>query len=881
MEPVVNTLRALPLFSGLPREVFAQLVGELEEVSLPAGATVVAQGDPGDAMYIVITGTLEVRIQHEGRSEPLAAIGPGGWFGEMALITGDPRSASVVSLAESRLVRLPKERFTALSERHPVLLREIAKVLCRRLAQTSEDVGRARRTYAEAFDSALALCDPGERHLLSLAALAERPEPAVLGALPGCADAVERLPALARRYPALLGSADGGAYSLHPRFRDYLVERLHRDEGAGVVVGLHAALAAIYEARGDWREAIAHWQRAQDWPQAVRLLRERSGSGNPPTAADLGVWLERFPEPVLLAEADLVRVKADLLAQRGQREAAIALCRRALAAGPADVPGREALVRSLADHYLAQGEVEQAIACLRDQGDGEVAPSVALQEAEAARYLAAGRSQEAYAWARSARALSRGLREGMTFPFRRARFFQGWGGVAVALVAGALVVRLAPAGLSVPAVRFLAILVVAAILWARGRPADYVVALGMGLAWILLGVAPARDAFAGFASSTWFLILGVYGLGAALGRSGLLYRITLLTLRRFPPSFMGHVLALGLAGVASTVLIPSVQGRVTLIGPMLASVSETLGYPPRSRGSAGLAMATFLGFSLATTLFLTGTSTCLLAWGMLPEATREEITWLRWLQGVLLLEVVAFVAAVGWIVWRYRPSEVRPVRSGLLDTQLQALGPLSYEERTTGVLAAAVLLGWLSQGLHGINPAWFALGGFCALLTSGVLDRATLRSGVDWPFLLFLGMVFSMAGLTGRLGVDAWLAQLVQGALGGVSHPAAAVAAAVIITVGVRFVLPWQTAVPLLTVALGPFAQQAGLSPWIVALVALKAGNIFVLPYQNPFYLTLYYATEERVFSHAQARPFAWVYLGIVLLAFLLSLPYWRALGLA
>lgn len=174
----------------------------------------------------------------------------------------------------------------------------------------------------------------------------------------------------------------------------------------GVIVGLHAVLAAIYEARGDWGEAIAHRQPAQDWPQAVRLLRERLGSGSSPPAADLGVWLERFPEPVLLAEADRVRVKADLLARWGQREAAIALCGRALAAGPANPADREALMRSLADHYLAQGAVEQAIACLRDQGDGEVAPSVALQEAEAARYLAAGRSQEAYAWARSARALS-------------------------------------------------------------------------------------------------------------------------------------------------------------------------------------------------------------------------------------------------------------------------------------------------------------------------------------------------------------------------------------------------------------------------------------------------------------------------------------------
>jgi len=881
MDAIVTTLRTVPLFSGLPREVLAQLVGELEEVSAPAGAAVVKQGEPGDAMYIVVSGTLEVQIEQEGRAEPLAVIGPGDWFGEMAILTGDPRSASVVALSEARLLRFPKERFLALSERHPVLLREIVRVLCRRLARTSEDMSRARRTYGQAFDSAVALASPEERRLLFRAALQERPDPDVLELLPGCAAASAWLEALAGRYPALMWREERERYAFHPRFREYLLDRLSREEGVAVVAGLHAALAAIQEDRGERRETITHWQRAQEWPRAARLLREHLGSSDPPAESDLALWLERFPEPVLFAEPELVKARADLLARRGQPEAAIALCRRALASGPAEAPGREALVRVLADLYLAQGDVEQAIACLKDHGDGEVGPSVALQEAEAARYLAAGRGQEAYAWARSARALARGLREGMAFPLRRARFVQGWGGAALALGAGLVVLTQSPAGLSPTGVRFLATLVAAAILWARARPPEYVVALALGLAWVLFGVAPARMAFAGFASSTWFLILGVLGLGAALGRSGFLYRVTLLALRRFPSSFLGHALALGLAGVASTVLIPTVQGRVALIGPMLVNVSDALGYPPRSRGSAGLATAAFLGFSLATTLFLTGTPTCLLAWGVLPEATRTEITWLRWLEGVMLLEALSFFAAIGWIVWRYRPAELRPVRSGLLDAQLAALGPVSREERTVGLLAGTVLLGWLTQGWHGVDPAWFALGGFCALLGMGVLDRAMLRSAVDWPFLLFMGMVFSLAGLTERVGMDAWLAGLVQGALGALRHPALAVAAAVLLTVAVRFVLPWQTAVPLLTVALGPFAQQAGLSPWIMALVALKAGNLFVMPYQNAYYLTLYYATEERAFTHAQTRPFAWAYGVIVLLAFLLSLPYWRALGLA
>ena len=125
-----------------------------------------------------------------------------------------------------------------------------------------------------------------------------------------------------------------------------------------------------------------------------------------------------------------------------------------------------------------------------------------------------------------------------------------------------------------------------------------------------------------------------------------------------------------------------------------------------------------------------------------------------------------------------------------------------------------------------------------------------------------MGMAFSLADLTAHVGADAWFAAWARAALGDVTTPAAAVTAAVLITVVVRFALPWQTAVPLLTVALTPFAQAAGLSPLIMALVALKAGNVFLLPQQSPYYLTLYYGTEERAFGHADARPFAWLYAG-------------------
>ena len=66
------------------------------------------------------------------------------------------------------------------------------------------------------------------------------------------------------------------------------------------------------------------------------------------------------------------------------------------------------------------------------------------------------------------------------------------------------------------------------------RLPDFVVGLGLVAAWILLGVAMPAEALAGFASREWLFVLAVYGLAAATARSGLLYRIGLLLVRRVP-----------------------------------------------------------------------------------------------------------------------------------------------------------------------------------------------------------------------------------------------------------------------------------------------------------------------------------------------------------
>ena len=377
----------------------------------------------------------------------------------------------------------------------------------------------------------------------------------------------------------------------------------------------------------------------------------------------------------------------------------------------------------------------------------------------------------------------------------------GWAGPALALGAGLLVLLWPPRGVAGPAVPFLAVLAAGTVFWARGRPPEFVVALGMAVAWTVTHVAPPSAIFAGFASSTWFLILGVLGLAAALGRSGLLYRITLVAMQRFPPTFAGQVFALALSGIVATVFIPSIVGRLGVIGPVVVGLAEAFRYPARSSGSAALGLATLVGFCLSASLFLTGTASCLVAWRLLPEPARADVTWLSWLLWALPLEVLTFSGALIWIIWRFRPADgsaVPPeVLRRVLRVQIQALGPVSDKERIAGAVAAALVLAWLTQGWHGVEPASVAVAGLCVLVAAGALDRAAIQGQLDWPLLLLLGVIFSLGDLAARVGVDAWLTDLARQALHGFHHPVLALTALVVATMAVRLVLPWPTAVAI------------------------------------------------------------------------------------
>ena len=126
-------LRGLPLLADLPGDVIAEVTAQARQRVVRAGEVLCRAGEAGDAFYVVHRGMVRVLAPTPRGEELVAQLGPGQWFGEMALITGEPRSATVVAAVETTLVVLERRAFQQMLRRSPNAAMVISDTLSRRL----------------------------------------------------------------------------------------------------------------------------------------------------------------------------------------------------------------------------------------------------------------------------------------------------------------------------------------------------------------------------------------------------------------------------------------------------------------------------------------------------------------------------------------------------------------------------------------------------------------------------------------------------------------------------------------------------------------------------------------------------------------------------
>lgn len=147
MTEPIERLRVVPYFAELPENLLAEVAEGATEIEVAEGATIITEGDPADAAYVVIEGELEVTKSSEGRQVVLSRVGPGEVQGEMALLQDAPRGASVTAVTPARLLEIPADSFRELLD-DPSFVLSMLTTVVRRLRATEAALRHEERMAA-------------------------------------------------------------------------------------------------------------------------------------------------------------------------------------------------------------------------------------------------------------------------------------------------------------------------------------------------------------------------------------------------------------------------------------------------------------------------------------------------------------------------------------------------------------------------------------------------------------------------------------------------------------------------------------------------------------------------------------------------------------
>ena len=155
----MNPLAKIDLFEGLEPEVLADLAGQLVSRKVPKNTIVISEGDATDSLFIIVSGRVKVFVGNdEGREITLCTQGPGEYFGELPLLDGDGRSASVLTLEPCQFTVIERRAFLGCLTAHPSMATALIRNLSRRIRRLTNlarnlallDVyGRVVRTLLE------------------------------------------------------------------------------------------------------------------------------------------------------------------------------------------------------------------------------------------------------------------------------------------------------------------------------------------------------------------------------------------------------------------------------------------------------------------------------------------------------------------------------------------------------------------------------------------------------------------------------------------------------------------------------------------------------------------------------------------------------------
>ena len=510
---------------------------------------------------------------------------------------------------------------------------------------------------------------------------------------------------------------------------------------------------------------------------------------------------------------------------------------------------------------------------------------------------------------------------------------------AGALVAALLIATCPIPGLSYQATAVLGILIMAIVWWITGVLPEFVTAVVMAVLFVVVAGISVGATFSTFASSTWWLLLSAFTLGVGMKTSGLMRRIALAIVRKFPRTFRCQVIAQLVTGTVLGPLIPSLAVKGAMLAPLAMSIGDELGYERQGKRATGLFAAMLVGIRTVAPTIVSASVTGYALMATLPADVQEQFNMASWFVAALPWLVVVLALNYFLIMGMYgrgeasacdavedSPSDTvgapgnaqsleqsslrcgtrfvgaaecadsrqdeagnsagEPSRGGtdLNDNQSipDGLGPLSVvEKRMLAIILVTVVL-WATEPFHHTSAMAVGLAALVFMFVLKVIDVPAFKSGVNWTSLLFIGIALGLGSVFAEAGLNDWVMQTCGPAFQALAgNPYLLVLGIGAITVVLRFLIVSEVAyLNLLMAFLVPMAASVGVNPWVLGFSAYALVIAWFAKYQSPIYLAAFYAVDGKMAKHSELAKYCGVYLATCLAGLVVCVPYWQWMGL-
>ncbi len=434
-------------------------------------------------------------------------------------------------------------------------------------------------------------------------------------------------------------------------------------------------------------------------------------------------------------------------------------------------------------------------------------------------------------------------------------------------------------GLTAEGQKGLALMTATILFWIFRVADEAITGLLFIVAVIASGIMPSTEFLTDWTGPNLWFAISAFVLGAAVAKSGLVRRLTYHLLLRVPNTFAAMTAVLFVIQALFTVLgVAGSFARIALVYPLILEIAQASNLSREGKAFKGLAIAVMASGEPAMLLMYTG-------FWLNPFAMKlsgQEFFFTDWLRmfTVPALGLMVLTWLVVWLV--FRNNEALSIPREQLQAKLAELGSFrsSLLEVKTTVFLMGILLLWLTDSWHQINPGWVALFGACLLMFPriGVLDLQSGLSSVKWPIILFLGAAFGLGKMVGSLGLNAWLGELL---LPSTAPTNAGLFSLLVsyVSIGLHFFAG--DVASSMSVTIPPIAEYAasnGHNPAVYGFISyVCTWEQYLFPFQNAGVLMAYgyrYFTAKDLFKFGVVLAVV-IPLGLILI----GLPYWSLLG--